>query len=477
MSLFTTRTVPRQSERRDINGFPWVVGTTVPTPLQSAATGYAYTPVDGFQIAAVTACVGLRAGAFAQLPLKGYQDVNSEKAELVVPQPELLTNPSNVVVPSVWKTQMSISRDLWGYAVGRILAVDGAGYASKVDWLLPDLCKAKQEYVGGPLLWKFKNEPVDSALVFHVPSRWVTPGNPLGMSPLEKSGLVSLAKMAQDFGRDWFLRGAVPSAILRSDKELTTEQADDLLARMVARFRRRQPAVIGKGMEYEKISVPANESQFLETIRSAASDIAISFNLPPTKIAAAVSGQSVTYQNLEQSTQQYLMDSINPDLVVIQESIARHQRAPQYCRWSTGAFLRADLKTRYEAYQIGLEAGFLDKDEVRAWEDLAALPSEDVSHSKRWQEVWLTTLVDGGVMTKNEARVTLGLTPVPGGDEMTTKPAAGQPTTSTQRELAEMIQKIYLGVGVVVTDEEARALLNESGGNFPGALPITGGAA
>lgn len=374
MSLFTVRTTPSLVRRRDLGSAPWVDGRTVPSPLQSSTPGYGYSADDALRIAAVVACVGLRAGALAQLPLKGYVETLSGVARLIVPQPELLRDPSPTVVPSVWKTQMSISRDLWGYAVGKVLGVDGGGYVSRVEWMLPSVTSARTEYVGGPLIWQFKGADIDSSMVVHVPSRWVTPGNPLGMSPLEHSGLVSLARMAQDFGRDWFRNGAVPSSILYSDKELTTAQADTMLARIRERWRARQPAVLGSGLKYEKVSIPANESQFLETMQRVASDIAISFNLPPAKIAAAASSSDIKYQNLEQSTAQYLMDSINPDLVVVQESLGRLMRDTEFCRWQTGAFLRSDLKVRYESYAIGLASGFLTVDEVRELEELAPMP-------------------------------------------------------------------------------------------------------
>ena len=205
------------------------------------------------------------------------------------------------------------------------------------------------------------------------------PGRPLGVSPLEKSGLIDIAIRAQEFGRDWFVNGAMPSAIVYSDDVLTTQQADGILARLQSRWRRRQPGMLGSGMRYEQVSVKADESQFLDTMLQTASDIAISFNLPPGKIHAAMSGSDVKYSNITQNTQQYLMDSINPDLVVIQESVSRYMRAGQMCRWETGAFLRSDTKSRYEAYSIGLSAGFLSVDEVRAKEDLAPLPPSSVS--------------------------------------------------------------------------------------------------
>lgn len=396
----------------------------IPSPSAASTLPYLYRTADAFKIAAVVACVGLRAGALAQIPLKGYQD--GATSSLMDPQPSLLTAPSTnrVIVPSIWKTQMSISRDVWGYAVGYIRGVDASGYVSKVDWVCPDDTRHEQEYPGGPLRWWFHGQEVDPSLVFHVPSRWVMPGNPAGVSPLEHSGLVDLAKRAQDFGRDWFRNGAVPSSVLYSDQELTSEQADTILERIKARWAKRQPAVIGSGFKYEKVSVAANESQFIETMQRAAADIAISFNLPPSKIAAAVaSGGDIKYQNLEMSTQQYLMDSINPDLVVIQEIMGLYLRPGQHARWQTGAFLRADLKTRYESYEIGKRSGFLQNDEIREWEELGPMDAD--------------TVVD-------------------------------------PRGLAEIIQKIYLGVDVVLTDEEARQIVNQAGGNLPGALPQQG---
>jgi phage portal protein BeeE len=363
------RTRPAGAQKRD-----YVDPNRVPSPADAVNGSYVYHTDDALKIAAVVACVGLRAGAFAQLPLKAYQEAAAPT--LVEPQPELFTAPSTVpvVVPAVWKTQMSISRDIWGYAAGPIKAVDGAGKPSKVDWVCPDLVNAWTDWVGGPLRWRIGGQEIDSSLIYHVPSRWVTPGNPLGMCPLEKSGLVDLAKRAQDFGRDWFRNGAVPSAILYSDEKLDTDQADSLLSTLLSRWRRRQPGVLGSGFKYEKVSVAANESQFIETMQRAAADIAISFNLPPSKIAAAVaSGGDIKYQNLEMSTQQYLMDSINPDLVLIQEVMGLHMRPHTYARWVTAAFLRADLKTRYESYKIGLDAEFLTVEEIRGWEELGPL--------------------------------------------------------------------------------------------------------
>ena len=339
-----------------------------------------YVTREALEVAAVVACVGLRSGAFAQLPLKGYRD-GASPTEPMSPQPELLRNPSDVVVPSAWKIQMSMSRDLWGFALGKVTAWDAAFYPKRVEWIDPALVRPK--LIGATIEWRIGREVVDGSMLVHVPSRWVMPGNPVGMSPLEYSGLVDLAKRAQDFGSDWFRSGAVPSSILYSDKELDSTEADGMVGRMVERWRRRQPAVLGSGFKYEQISVAANESQFLETITHIASQIAVSFNMPPSKIGAAIAGQYVSYGNRDQDQQSYIVDSVNPDLVVVEESLNRHSPRGQYCKFNTGGFLRSDMKTRLEGYRLAAEvqartgAVIYTEDEIRALEERAPLSADD----------------------------------------------------------------------------------------------------
>jgi phage portal protein BeeE len=46
-----------------------------------------------------------------------------------------------------------------------------------------------------------------------------------------------------------------------------------------------------------------------------------------------------------------------------------------YVKFQVAALLRGDLKSRYEAYNIGRNGGWLSVDEIRAFEDLAPLPN------------------------------------------------------------------------------------------------------
>ena len=120
------------------------------------------------------------------------------------------------------------------------------------------------------------------------------PGTPLGISPLERSGLIELSHRAQDFGRDWLKNSAVPAAILYADAELDAESAERIRASVTSSWRKRRPAVLGSGLRYEKVGVDADESQFLDTMRHVQVDICQTFGIPPEEIGIASSGSSVT---------------------------------------------------------------------------------------------------------------------------------------------------------------------------------------
>ena len=77
-------------------------------------------------------------------------------------------------------------------------------------------------------------------------------------------------------------------------------------------------------------------------------------------------------------------------------------------------------------------------------------------------------------MTPDEVRVIEGLPALT--DDQRELILASRAKNSPERDMAELVQKVYLGVGVVITADEARSLLAEAG--FPldasKSLPSTG---
>ena len=298
---------------------------------------------EALELSAVIACVDLRAKTIGQLPISAYRAGVGGLPELVPVQPTLIASPSRLP-RSQWIRQMSVSRDLYGNAFGSIVGRDAGGWPTYLEWLDPSAVVVREASTLGRPEVTYNGRPFPFEDMIVVPG-FPVPGSAFGIAPLERSGLVELSHRAQEFGRDWFRNGAVPSTVISSDVELDATSAAQIRDAAVAAWRRRRPAVLGSGLKVEHVKVNAEESQFLGTMRQAQADICQVFGVPPEKIGAAGGGgSSVTYANREQAVQQFLVDTVNAELVLIQEVLTSNLPGGMFVRINTGALLRSDQK-------------------------------------------------------------------------------------------------------------------------------------
>ncbi len=186
--------------------------------------------------------------------------------------------------------------------------------------------------------------------VWHV-RRFVMPGSILGLSPIEYARQsIGLGLATEQFGGQFFGDGAVPSGMLTADGKLTPDQASELQTQWtISHGKRRKTAVLGGGIKYTPITVKNDESQFIETMKLNAAQIARVFGVPAAMIGAQ-HDNSLTYATVESRALDYLRYSLSPWLVSIEHALGRLLPARQFVKFKTGGLLKADIKTRYETY-------------------------------------------------------------------------------------------------------------------------------
>jgi HK97 family phage portal protein len=72
----------------------------------------------------------------------------------------------------------------------------------------------------------------------------------------------------------------------------------------------------------------------------------------------------------------FLQHSLRPWLINIEAEITRRllpARTAYFAEFSIDALQRADTKSRYESYALGIDKGFLTVEDVRRWENLPPL--------------------------------------------------------------------------------------------------------
>lgn len=319
----------------------------------------------------VYAATRLLADSVASLPLQTFRERGQYRER--IKDPPLIQRPSRLGTVYDWIHRAMTSLTLRGNAYG-IITAWASGYPAQLEWLHPDDVAIEDDRAEVSPKWYWQGRPVDPATFVHIPG-YTLPGRVLGLSPISAYRMtIETGLYATKFGRDWFANGSVPAAVLEAPAQVEQVEAQVLKQRFKAAAEGREPVVLANGLTYKPISVPADESQFLATLKLNATQVASIYGIPPEMIGGE-SGNSMTYANTEQQAINFVTYTLRPWLVRLETAISNLLPRGQFVRFNVDAIVRADLKTRYEAHQIAVQGGWLSRDEVRELEGRPPLPN------------------------------------------------------------------------------------------------------
>lgn len=202
------------------------------------------------------------------------------------------------------------------------------------------------------------------------------PGRLTGLGPIQAAQIeLRGALELRDYAALWFSEGKIPSGILTTDQALDAATAKQW--REAWNGTDTNPVdnpsgvrVLGKGATYEPLMLKPADAQWLESQQFTTTQLARLFGAPASLMLAAVEGSAMTYSNVEQDWIAFVRFTLAGYLRKIEEALTDLTARGQEVRFNYEALLRTDTKTRYEAHQIALNAGFMTPDEVRAIEGL-----------------------------------------------------------------------------------------------------------
>jgi HK97 family phage portal protein len=320
----------------------------------------------------VFACVRIISDVISALPI----DVFTGDAPLD-PVPSKIQSPSVYASRLNWVWQVMASLLLKGNAYGMISGVDRLGYPTSVDIIAPDNVRIQKNKNTGMKEFMIGQQTLTTDQVWHLPGPQL-PGELEGLSPIKYAArTINVGLEAEQFGYDWFRNGIHPTATLESDQLINSDQARDIKKRVKDGQAARDMVVLGAGLHLNKWQIGVDESQFLETLRHNAIEVAQIFGVPPEMLGAANRGANITYANREQRAQDFLNTAINPWLARLEDSLSAWFPRGTYVRFNTKELLRSDLLTRYQAHQIAIRNNFELPSEARAVEDMPPLPGID----------------------------------------------------------------------------------------------------
>jgi HK97 family phage portal protein len=285
--------------------------------------------------------------------------------------PPLLRAPAAGMALNDWLYAVMVSLLLRGNAYGIVTGRSGSTLLPvQVDLAHPDRLGVTVA-ADGRVQYRLNGEEVDPADVWHVRA-YTFPGTVLGLSPVEYARqTIGLGLAAEKFAGQYFA-DPVPTGVIYADRDPKEAGAKKLQAEwMAARKANRAPAVL-HGARFEPLSVRPDESQFLGTIDANVNASARIFGVPPEMVAGTTAGP-LAYTSPEMRSLDLLTYTVRGWLVRLENAISGLLPSNQFARFNAAAMVRVDLKSRYEAHEIALRAGFLTVNEVRALEDRGPL--------------------------------------------------------------------------------------------------------
>lgn len=196
---------------------------------------------------------------------------------------------------------------------------------------------------------------------------------------------LGLGMAAEEFGSRYFRNGAEPSVVIEHPGKLSPQAATNLReswTQMHAGLTNaHKAAILEEGMKVNSIGSNARQSQLIETRAFQIREVANFLNLPPHKLGDTT---HTSFASLEQENQSYLDDALDPWLVNWEEECRdkllteeEKDSDTHVIEFKRSALVRANLTDRFSAYNIALQSGFMNRDEVRAMENLNPIPGDE----------------------------------------------------------------------------------------------------
>jgi HK97 family phage portal protein len=344
-----------------------------------SSSGEVVTWDSAMAVGVIFRCVALLSGIVAGMPLITYRsDGTTTQRATDRPEYALLHDaPMPDMTAFVWgETGMghALLRGNWYSEIIRDQYLGLTGLK-----LLPPH-RVTPRLIGGVERWYDYRQPDGSLLrlkpreVLHIPGLGYDGVQGYSVLSLMRDD-VGLYRAAHSFGSNVYRNNARPAVVLQHPKALPQAVQDRLAAQM---DRLRGSANAGKtivledDMKFSTIGMSLEDAQFRDTRQFQVGELARWFGVPPHMVGD-VSGSTSWGTGIEQQTIGFLRFTADSWLSRIEQQIKLQLFGGYpdlYAEFLRESLLKADTLTRFTAYNVAVNTGWLSRAEVRARENL-----------------------------------------------------------------------------------------------------------
>ena len=358
----------------------WGTGGDIEVLNQS---GTVVNPETVFRVNAIFSAVSLISDTISTLPIDSY--IRRDGARFAFrPRPAWVQQPDVDTTKEAFYGSLIVSLLLDGNGFVRVFR-DGAGRVVNMTVLNPAKVEIRKDKVGGvTFIYEGEGKPLNKNEILHIPDV-VRPGETRGISRVTAlKDNFGLALALESYAARFFGQGASTQGIIEFPGNLTPDQAKQLVDGFDARhkgFRKsHKTGVLSGGAKYVNTSVENDKAQFIDSRRMAVEDVARAFNIPPHLLGLPGTN---TYSSVEQNNIAFVTHTLRPIVQKLESAFTPLMMnepggSTAFIKFTLDGLLRGDANSRFSAYSVGLQAGYLTINDIRRLEDLPPVDGGEI---------------------------------------------------------------------------------------------------
>jgi len=353
-----------------------------------SSSGEKVTVESALGVPIVYSCVNILANSIAKLPLQTFKktETGRERDSGHAVARLLETRPNPYQSPFKFKHLVETHRNLWGNAY---INIDwGWDGRPKALWLLNPAKTEPVVDVDTNEVWFLTTLPNGSTTK-------IAYGDVINLTALTTDGLkgktpiqvareaIGSSQAAQKFKGKFYKNGASNSGLLKIpgmlNKDAKDVVRDEWEKANTGIDNAQRIAILDAGLEFQNISMPLKDAQFVEGMKYDKTEIATLYNIPLHMVNEL---DRSTHNNMEHQSLDFIVNTLSPIITQWEEEVnyqlfSLKEQEIYYSKFNLTSLLRGDSKSRAEYYKIMVDIGAYSLNEVRDLEEKDSIEGGD----------------------------------------------------------------------------------------------------
>lgn len=350
--------------------------------------GQVVTPASALSLTVLQNCVTLLSESIAQLPIELYERSGDDRKPATGhPLYSILKfEPNPWQTPFEYQEQSQVAVGLRGNSYSFIdRDQDGV-----IRGLYPLDNEAVTVMKGSDLMPVYRvygADPMPQRLVHHV--RWMSINGYTGLSPVMlHANAIGHAQAIQQYAGKSFMNGTALSGVIERPKDAPALKDQVSVDRITdgwnAKFggsgNAKKVALLQEGMTFRPLSMTNVDAVLIDALRLSSLDIARIYKIPAHMVNEL---ERATFSNIEHQSLQFVIYTLLPwvkrhEQAKTRDLLLPSERKQYFIEYNLSGLLRGDQASRYAAYAVGRQWGWLSINDIRRLENMPPVEGGDI---------------------------------------------------------------------------------------------------